>query len=389
MSACPPTWRVPFGEWSGSAAFILGGGPSLAGFDPERLRGRGRIIATNNAGLDLCRWADLLLFADQRWHDWNRDRLHLFEGERIVTRAALRGHPPPILHLRHDSEAALCRDGSSIAGICSGANAINLAWMLGAAPIVLLGFDMGPPGNWHDLHRLPPKPGAHRDDFIPAIERMAAALEDWPVLNANPRSRLRAFPFANLEELLAVDNLAAIEADKYLRIWERPEYRAFSPGMSEVERAFAVCGMAPGDRLVDYGSGTGRATEWFADRGLSVLGVDFAPNAREAEVPVVESCLWAMGDEVPPADWSFCCDVMEHVPTDKVRDVLAAIAARTMRGAYFRINCQADGFGRLIGERLHLTVRSGEWWRREVEAVFPLVDVVEVDERDVILLARP
>ncbi|MBZ7921652.1 hypothetical protein LAC81_07640 [Ensifer adhaerens] len=64
----PAAWSVPR-EWAGEPAFILGGGASLEGFDASRLIGRGRIIAVNDAGLDLAPFADVLYFADgmSRW----------------------------------------------------------------------------------------------------------------------------------------------------------------------------------------------------------------------------------------------------------------------------------------------------------------------------------
>src|SRR3972149_821520 len=59
-----PFWEVmPDGAWRGERCFIIGGGPSLAGFDFERLRGQGRIIAVNKAYLD-APFADILFFMD-------------------------------------------------------------------------------------------------------------------------------------------------------------------------------------------------------------------------------------------------------------------------------------------------------------------------------------
>lgn len=48
-------WRVPR-AWDGETCFILGGGASLAGFEAARLRGRGRVVALNNAGLGARGW---------------------------------------------------------------------------------------------------------------------------------------------------------------------------------------------------------------------------------------------------------------------------------------------------------------------------------------------
>jgi len=386
----PDWWTVPR-EWEGEACFILGGGPSLQGFDVERLRGRGRVIGVNNAGLDLCPWADVLYFADgwSRWLTWNHKRFHLFKGKYIVTRCD-EGMPPgvDIKQIKHDFKIGFSDDPRQLSGFCSGANAINLAYLFGARVIVLMGFDMRP-GNWHDLHRAGHKKGQHRDAFIPAIERMAKPLEEGGcvVLNTFEGSALRCFPFADIEDILSMDNIAAAEKDKYLRVWEHPEYRKISPGMLEAERALAIFKKESGSSVTDFGAGTGRATKFFKDRGYQVLAIDFAANALEEEVPFADQCLWEL--DIPAADFGYCCDVMEHIPPDKVTAVLKNIAEHTTKGCYFRIATRPDVMGKLVGQALHLTVNTGEWWRRQVERFWSRVDVVESNGRDVVLWARP
>lgn len=384
------TWRAPADRFAGRAAFILGGGPSLTAEDVNRIKGRGAVIAVNNAGLDLAPWADVLFFADgwPRWFGWNKDRLHEFKGDLIVSRAAVPQTDPRLVTITHDNRSPLSRHPSKVAGHCGGSSAINLAYLMGARVIVLMGFDMRG-GNWHQDHKAPPLPNAHRDRFIPALERMAPELEAEGVLviNTNPDSALRCFPFADLGDLLTVDNLADIEADKYRRIWERPEYRRISPGMMEAERAFVSLYMQPGQTLIDFGAGTGRATAFFRDRGLEVLAVDFAENALETSVPYVNACLWDMPEL--SAEIGYCCDVMEHIPPQKVGEVLAGIRARISGAVYFRIATRSDRMGSLIGSRLHLTVQSGEWWRRQIEAHWRIVDVVENNGRDLVAIARP
>jgi hypothetical protein len=384
-------WSIPLGEWKGEAAFILGGGPSLKDFDAERLRGKGKVVAVNDAGLYMAPWADVLFWADKRWLDWNHDKLGLHTGRWKVTRKA------PHIETGHDIRwldflpRALSLDPWRVGGWCGGSSAINLAFLLGANPIVLLGFDMRP-GNWHANHQKPPLVGQHCDKFIPTLETMAFALEKHgaAVLNANPRSALRCFPFADIDELLSMDDVALAEREKYLAVWQRPEYRRVSPGMLECERAFTVCEMSAGDRLIDFGAGPCRATKWFRDKGLDVTAIDFAPNAREHnDVPFVEACLWSLPPCLKPAHWGFCTDVLEHIPVDRVETVLGNIARLSTAGAYLRIATRPDKMGpRLIGKPLHMTVRSSDWWRRAIEAVFPLVDVIEDTGRDLIVLAR-
>ncbi len=380
-------WQAPR-DFEGQAVFIVGGGPSIKGFDFDRLRGH-NVIAVNNSGLDLVPWAHVLFWADKRWLEWNNTRLEEHYGKYKVSRKT------PHIKTAHDIKVmqfkAKCfsKQPDAVGGWCGGSSAINLAYLMGAKTIILMGFDMRP-GNYHDDHKLPHLEGQHRDKFIPTLEAMAPTLDKLgvTVINTNHRSALRCFPFADIEELLMTDDLANIERDKYIAIWNRPEYRKISPGMLECERAFAVMEMVKGKTLIDFGSGPARATKWFQDQGLKATAVDFAPNARETDVKFVEACLWDMPASLKAAEYGFCTDVMEHIPSDKVNDVLDGIAKRVRYGVYFRIATRPDKMGRLIGKPLHLTVQGGEWWRRKVEEYFPLVDLIEDTGRDVILLAR-
>jgi hypothetical protein len=90
----------------------------------------------------------------------------------------------------------------------SGFQAVNLAALMGARRIVLLGFDMGlaPDGRRHffgdhpgDLNRASPYRA-----FIRAFEEAAPiyAARGIEILNASRRSALACFPRVNLEDVL-------------------------------------------------------------------------------------------------------------------------------------------------------------------------------------------
>lgn len=202
-------WNVPAEAWAGETAFILGGGPSLRGFNVERIRGRGRVIGVNEAGLTLAPWCDVLFWADKRWLGWNHDRLHLHTGQWKVTRK--RPHVPVPFDVRvlRFLPRRLSHWPDAVGGWCGGSSALNLAYLLGARRIVLLGFDMHDvpverwqEGNWHDRHRDPPLKDQRASKFIPTLEAMAPELEraGVEVVNVNRESALRCFRFADLKE---------------------------------------------------------------------------------------------------------------------------------------------------------------------------------------------
>jgi hypothetical protein len=382
-------WIVPKNAWKNEPVFILGGGPSLKGFDAGRLRGRGRVIGVNNAGLDMMPDCDVLYWADRRWLQWNRHRLAEHTGRYKITRNMTDIRDVKVLRFLRPTNR-LHFDQSSVAGWCGGSNAIDLARMFGARVVFLLGFDMRP-GNWHNLHLQPPLPDLHREKFIPTLEQLAPQWANigMKIFNCNERSALRCFPFVSIEEVLKMDNLAAIEREKYLQVWEHDEYRKFSPGMMEFARAMMVCPIRPGQSLIDFGSGPCRATKSFKDHGIDVLAIDHVPNACEFDdVPFLEACLWDLPASLSARDWGFCTDVMEHIPTNRVQDVIRSIAENVTLGCYFRIATRPDVMGMKLIGKYAMTVSSGEWWRRQIEKYFELVDVVEMTGRDIMLLAR-
>lgn len=186
--------------------FILGGGPSLRGFDPELIRGKGKIIAINDAGLHLCPWADVLFFSDSRWYDWNKENMHLFKGKEIMSKGRAYLKPKHVKTIKWDSRYPIHPHPARVGGWCSGGTSLDLAVKRGAKSIILLGFDMNDDGelNWHNNHKLPPAPNRKADKFIPSMKRQAPAIakRGVRVLNATPGSKLPWFPIVTLEETL-------------------------------------------------------------------------------------------------------------------------------------------------------------------------------------------
>jgi hypothetical protein len=176
-----------------------------------------------------------------------------------------------------------------------------------------------------------------------------------------------------------VDTLSERERAKYEQMWAFPEYRD-DHVTAHAREAVAAMGARPGESIIDFGSGAGYASAWLQREGFEVLAMDIAANAMAPElrgrIPILLGSLWRMPVEVH-ADWGFCGDVMEHIPTDRVADVLRFIRASTRRATWFCISIRPDGCGVLIGETLHLTVQDGDWWTAQLRTHWPEVRVLE------------
>ena len=207
--------------WKGLPAFVVGGGPSLKNFDWSRLRGE-PVIGINRAyeycdpavifSMDSRFYANILV---GRYGPLARDK---FQTYRSGIKVWLDNNATPY---REDVFIAKCpgRDAwpTRVAdGLGGGANsgygALNLAYVLGADPIYLLGFDMhgGPDGRQQWFHTGHPDV---RDEnvyvqFREAFERIAPrlAVENRTVINLNPDSALTCFPFGRISDIPPVSS---------------------------------------------------------------------------------------------------------------------------------------------------------------------------------------
>ena len=165
---------------------------------------------------------------------------------------------------------------------------------------------------------------------------------------------------------------AESEAAKYAEMWTKPEYRVYSPG----EEAAPAIRKWLGDpcAVIDFGCGTGRLTAILGKHGYSVTGIDHV-DVRETEVPFVKATLWGLPKSIF-AEGGVCCDVMEHIPPERVDEVLSGISRQTRR-VYFTISDRPDSLGSLIGEQLHLTVQPYEWWQAKLSKYWHRVEQPE------------
>jgi len=212
------TWTVPR-DWEGQVCVILGGGPSLRGFDASSLAGH-RVVTINDSWR-LAPWADIHYFADATW--WSeqcvRNRASLdgsirFQGQARKKPKWVKGGTPingePYIRclrftgqLGFDPDPQALRHGSN-----SGYQAIHLAAHLGAKRIVLLGYDLhvdGKQTHWHNAPRPADFAGLCRDSFLPCFDSLVQPLADRgiEVVNATPGSALMCWPHVALERALS------------------------------------------------------------------------------------------------------------------------------------------------------------------------------------------
>jgi hypothetical protein len=132
----------------------LATGPSLVPEDVNAVRGRGTVIAVNDAHV-LAPWADVLYSSDRYW--WTHYRgVPAFGGRRATIEFSpgryakeLTKWAPEMFFLRQTGHQGVETDptGLRTCGQNSGGAALNLAVHLGAQRVILLGYDCGVPGS--------------------------------------------------------------------------------------------------------------------------------------------------------------------------------------------------------------------------------------------------
>lgn len=213
-------WRMPSRIWSGRTVYIIGGGPSLEGFDWEPLQ-KERVIGCNDA-YQLGQWVDVCCFGDLVWYtDFHQEQLQSFSGlicsfaadpsevdsyAKRRVRWLKRNCTPNVLETRTQRIGWYGHTGAS---------AINLAIQFGAKRIVLLGFDMKmkkDKGNWHTNRKnfsgmkdgQGPRPALYKR-FTKGLVLLKAHVDAFggiEILNAGPDSALEIWPKVELKEVL-------------------------------------------------------------------------------------------------------------------------------------------------------------------------------------------
>lgn len=208
----PVTSVVPVPRlWPGSTVVCLGTGPSLDPDDVAYCRDRAHVLAIKDA-VHLAPWADALYSADERW--WQHVGPSLsYTGPRF---GVVDIQPQWIallkdLHVHRlligganglDANPTKVRTGNT-----SGYSAINLACHLGAAKIVLLGYDMRPAPDGRQnfvettAYTKKKPPYQWLEVFASLVEPLTAA--GVAILNASRETALPYFPRVSLAEALS------------------------------------------------------------------------------------------------------------------------------------------------------------------------------------------
>lgn len=400
---------------------VVGGGPSLHDYLPvlKSFRPDCDVLAVNGAykflrsvGID----ADHFILIDSR-----RDNVAHVEAPHPDTNHylasqvhpevfdALRDHRVTMFHLATETGLAATKDlpppqtySMAPVGMAS-VHAIYLGAALGYRRMFLFGYDFShKAGETYAFEQAMNKHDAsfevvlNGEKFRTTLalartaEQFAKAVS--PVIRSCDLD-IRVFSSGLLPEVLKAAMSPATEESeraKYEDIWKVPLYRKVSPGLEDVERAIALLSPPPGARIADLGCGTGRVVRWLGEQGYDHVGVDIASNCLDDDgmpYPFIQCALWDCA-RLPRVEYALCTDVLEHIPTERVRDTLRAIHDSVEVACYLNIDTIEDSFGVWIGRKLHMTVMDQPSWEKLLKEFWPIVEPIPADERQAVFICR-
>lgn len=166
------TGLLESGSWAGRSCYVVGGGPSLRGFDFERIQGK-LSIGVNRA-YEYCD-PTILLALDARFYRWIYEgkygegairKIEAFKGTKAGIRVS-RDHIPGIIQIKGlgVSGPIVPIEEGLYHGNNSGYAAVALALALGASPVYVLGIDLRYDGDVTHFHEGHPEKTREIDLF--------------------------------------------------------------------------------------------------------------------------------------------------------------------------------------------------------------------------------
>ena len=166
------------------------------------------------------------------------------------------------------------------------------------------------------------------------------------------------------------DPLSEAEREKYREVWQDERYRKACHSLDLWVQHRHLFPPAPVDLAIDIGCGLGLLVDAWRRVGIDGWGLDLVENALDPDILaahrsyLIFESLW---EWQPARQWDLgvCSDVMEHIPEEKVADVLVRIH-QACHTTVFKVAHEDSHF---LGHQLHLTQRPWQWWVGQMLAV--------------------
>ena len=145
------------------------------------------------------------------------------------------------------------------------------------------------------------------------------------------------------------------EREKYVQLYadQRLRYGSSNHGRDAVP---LLLSQSP-TSILDVGCGRNSFARSMRASGVMAVGVDHVSPSAD-----VIAAAHALPFPEESFEWLTAFDVLEHLLTDEIDEVLEEFCRVASVGWLFSI-CYRDSVIRVNGETMHPTVRPEEWWR--------------------------
>lgn len=166
-------------------------------------------------------------------------------------------------------------------------------------------------------------------------------------------------------------SITAQEKDTYDEMWGHAAYAEFSPGEKYLGAFLDMSNAQPGQSVLDAGCGSGKGALALQSAGFNTQMFDLSREGLVEEaksLPFDQGCIWEISGHYERAfPWVYCCDVLEHIPTQFTMLTISELLKITRYGLFLSITLVPDTFGVLVGKSLHQTVQPFTWWRDSIK----------------------
>jgi len=197
------------GRWEGEDVFLIGAGSSLKGFDFSLLKNKKTIVI--NHMITECPGASALLFFDREFVNIRKERIQNFKGLIFSSmRSGYRSNTKKDYYYSTDLRNVPDKFNLGLYGKRSSLAALNLALVMGAKRVYLLGYDLVPGINDNYAYRpLTNRLKANQNKYTKQIYCNMRVKEfevfnkyKHKIFNCNPDSGIKLFEFKNIKKAL-------------------------------------------------------------------------------------------------------------------------------------------------------------------------------------------
>jgi len=197
------------------------------------------------------------------------------------------------------------------------------------------------------------------------------------------------------------------ETALYEQVWSAIDtYGSHSPGeqvaaiFADLVREQRNVTTFDGIMVLDAGCGSGKGAVALHAMGFTVRLCDLTnlgltPEAKA--LPFTEASLTGDLSHVVrafghpsriTADYVYCCDVLEHIPTQFTMLAINQMLRVSRYGLFLSISLVPDVNGIWVGEALHKTVQPFAWWRDNLKELGTVLEARDLLDSALFLVAR-